>query len=47
MPQAISWGAATDPANWKAWPLAMVPMALIGLILALRLWNAKPKPKTA
>ena len=40
-------GAVTDPANWKAWPLAMVPMALIGLILALRLWNAKPKPKTA
>lgn len=39
-------GAATDPANWKAWPLAMVPMALIGLVLALRLWNAKPKPKT-
>ncbi len=40
-------GPATDPANWKAWPLAMIPMAAIGLILALRLWNAKPKPKTA
>ncbi len=39
-------GAATDPSNWKAWPLAMVPMAAIGLFLALRLWNAKPKPKT-
>ncbi len=39
-------GAATDPSNWRAWPLAMVPMALIGLFLALRLWNAKPKPKT-
>jgi OPA family glycerol-3-phosphate transporter-like MFS transporter len=38
-------GAATDPANWRAWPLAMVPMAAIGLFLALRLWNAKPKPK--
>ncbi len=38
-------GAATEPSNWRAWPLAMVPLALIGLILALRLWNAKPKPK--
>ncbi len=40
-------GAATDPANWRAWPIAMIPFALIGLVLALRLWNAKPKPKTA
>ncbi len=40
-------GPATDPANWKAWPLAMIPMAVIGLLLTLRLWNAKPKPKNA
>ncbi|MCA9756346.1 MAG: MFS transporter [Candidatus Eisenbacteria bacterium] len=40
-------GPATDPANWRSWPTAMVPVALIGLILALRLWNAKPKPKVA
>lgn len=40
-------GAATDPANWRPWPLAMVPVALLGLILATRLWNAKPKPKTS
>ncbi|NCQ35620.1 MFS transporter [bacterium] len=39
-------GAAADPANWRAWPLAMIPMAIIGLVLAFRLWNAKPKPKT-
>ncbi len=39
-------GAATDPTNWKAWPIAMVPLAVIGLLLATRLWNAKPKPKT-
>jgi OPA family glycerol-3-phosphate transporter-like MFS transporter len=37
-------GAATDPANWVAWPLWMIPVAAIGLFLALRLWNAKPKP---
>ena len=40
-------GAATDPANWRAWPLAMIPVAAIGLFLAARLWNAKPKPKSA
>lgn len=36
---------AADPENWIAWPLAMIPMALIGLVLATRLWNAKPKAK--
>ena len=40
-------GEATDPANWVAWPIAMVPFALIGLLLATRLWNAKPKGKAA
>jgi OPA family glycerol-3-phosphate transporter-like MFS transporter len=39
-------GAATDPANWQPWPIAMIPLALIGFLLALRLWNAKPKPNT-
>lgn len=38
-------GPATDPSNWTWWPLAMVPMALIGAILATRVWNAKPKGK--
>ncbi|HJK89263.1 MAG TPA: MFS transporter [Polyangiaceae bacterium LLY-WYZ-15_(1-7)] len=37
---------AADPDNWIWWPGAMIPMALIGLVLASRLWNAKPKPKT-
>ncbi len=40
-------GPATDPANWSAWPIAMIPLAVIGLLLATRVWNAKPKPKTA
>jgi OPA family glycerol-3-phosphate transporter-like MFS transporter len=37
-------GAATDPDNWRAWPLAMVPLALIGTVLALRVWHAAPGP---
>jgi len=40
-------GAATDPANWKAWPIAMIPLALAGFLLTRRLWNAKPQPKKA
>ena len=38
-------GPATDPSNWLAWPVAMIPIAALGLFLASRLWNAKPKPK--
>jgi len=39
-------GEATNPANWKPWPLAMIPIAILGLLLTMRLWNAKPKPRT-
>ncbi len=38
-------GPATDPANWMAWPVSMVPLALIGLALAWRIRTAKPKSK--
>ncbi len=31
------------PANWWAWPVGMIPVALIGLLLATRVWNARPK----
>ncbi len=36
-------GPVVDPANWIGWPVAMIPMAAIGAILASRIWNAKPK----
>lgn len=39
--------AAKDPSNWIAWPLAMIPVAAVGLWLARRLWNAKPVGKRA
>ncbi len=39
-------GPATDPANWNAWPIAMIPFAVIGFLLALRVWNAKPQGKS-
>lgn len=39
--------AAKDPANWGAWPVAMLPVALIGFLLAVRLWDAHPGKKAA
>jgi OPA family glycerol-3-phosphate transporter-like MFS transporter len=31
--------------NWTVWPYAMIPVALIGFALTLRIWNARPTPK--
>ena len=39
--------AAKVAENWINWPRAMVPMAIIGLLLCTRVWNAKPQAKTA
>ena len=36
-------GPVTDPANWSGWPASMIVVAIIGLALATRVWNAKPK----
>ena len=33
--------------NWWIWPATMLPFALIGFFLALRVWNAKPASKAA
>jgi OPA family glycerol-3-phosphate transporter-like MFS transporter len=40
-----SGDAKTDPTQWVAWPVFLVPMAAIGLLLALRIWNARPQPR--
>lgn len=34
--------AQKDPANWMAWPVAMLVVAVVGLAFAARIWNAKP-----
>lgn len=39
--------AAKSAANWQFWPLAMLPMAVIGLFLATRVWNARPQKADA
>ena len=33
--------AAAVAANWINWPLAMIPIAILGLVLCTRMWNAK------
>ena len=35
--------AAADAANWNIWPLAMLPIAIVGLLFATKIWNARPK----
>jgi OPA family glycerol-3-phosphate transporter-like MFS transporter len=40
--------AVKDIDNWTIWPYAMIPVALVGLVLSIILWNARPgakKPK--
>jgi OPA family glycerol-3-phosphate transporter-like MFS transporter len=37
--------AAKDIDNWTIWPYAMLPVALVGFVLALRLWNARAQGK--
>lgn len=39
--------ADTIVANWKIWPIAMLPVAIAGLFLATRVWNARPKGASA
>jgi len=38
---------AKDPANWLSWPGVMLPLAIVGTLLALKIWNAKPKSSAA
>jgi len=35
--------AAKDPGSWIQWPVAMLPVAVVGLVLATRVWNARPQ----
>ncbi len=39
--------AAADPSSWRVWITAMIPVAVLGLVLAATIWNAKPKSKSA
>ena len=32
---------AKDAENWTNWPTAMLPVVIVGLLLSLRVWNAR------
>jgi MFS transporter, OPA family, glycerol-3-phosphate transporter len=42
--QSFSLGYLTAR-DWDYWPWFMLPFALLGFLLCLRIWNAKPVPK--
>jgi sugar phosphate permease len=42
--QSIVIGALTQK-NWDYWPMFLIPFALLGLILAIRIWYAFPQAK--
>lgn len=42
--QSLSLGFLTE-LNWNYWPLFLIPFAVIGLILAIRIWHAFPNAK--
>jgi OPA family glycerol-3-phosphate transporter-like MFS transporter len=37
--------AVHDVANWHAWPRAMIPVAVLGLVLSLTIYYARVKPR--
>lgn len=45
LPDDTMQDVAGNPDNWISWPISMIPVSLIGLLLALKIWNAKPKSK--
>jgi MFS transporter, OPA family, glycerol-3-phosphate transporter len=40
-------GGLTQVSEWSNWPLAMIPVAAIGFVLARSLWNARPQAAAA
>lgn len=42
--QSISLGYLTTK-NWHYWPFFLLPFAILGFVLLLRIWNAKPGKK--
>jgi len=47
LPDDTMKDVAGNPENWWAWPASMIPVSLIGLLLARKIWNATPQNKKA
>jgi OPA family glycerol-3-phosphate transporter-like MFS transporter len=39
--QSVSLGYLTSK-DWSYWPWFLLPFGIIGLLLSLKIWNAKP-----
>ncbi len=44
--QSVSLGYLTTR-DWAGWPIFLAPFAVIGFLLCLRIWNARPAPRGA
>ena len=44
--QSFALGYLTTK-DWAYWPIFMVPFAVVGFLLTLRIWNAKPRAGTS
>ncbi|MEK7743469.1 MAG: MFS transporter, partial [Elusimicrobiota bacterium] len=44
--QSLALGYITSR-NWALWPVFLAPFSLIGFFLLLRIWHAKPAPRSA
>lgn len=38
---------ANDIHHWYAWPLALIPMAVLGIVLSIWVWNVRVQPRSA
>ncbi|MEO2146853.1 MAG: MFS transporter, partial [bacterium] len=39
--------AQTQAENWRIWLFVILPVAIIGMLLSLRIWNATPRRMAA
>ena len=44
--QSFSLGYLTSK-SWAYWPWFLLPFAIAGFLLCLRIWNARPSPRGA
>ena len=44
--QSFALGYITST-NWNWWPLFLLPFAIVGFLLSLKIWNSKPGQKAA
>lgn len=44
--QSLSLGAITESKHWEYWPRFMIPFAIVGFLLCLKIWNAKAASQT-